>query len=63
MEFSVAEILAIGAILLNVIVYFSRIPSKNDIRDLRNDISRLDEKFTNHLMFMHNDKRPVIPND
>ena len=60
MEFSVAEILAIGAILLNVIVYFSRIPSKNDIRDLRNDISRLDEKFTNHLMFMHNDKRPVI---
>ena len=86
MEFSIAEIVAIGALILNVIVYFSRVPTRkdlndlrielrneigelrNEIRDVRNEVrneitelrnemnvrfSKLDESFTNHLMFMH----------
>ena len=90
MEFSIAEIVAIGALILNVIVYFSRVPTRkdlndlrielrseigdlrselrNEIRDVRNEItesrnemnvrfSKLDEAFTNHLMFMHGDSR------
>ena len=83
MEFSIAEIIAIGALILNVIVYFSRVPTRkdlndlrtelrNEIRDLRNEMrndmtelrsemnvrfSKLDEAFTNHLMFMHGDSR------
>ena len=86
MEFSVAEIVAIGALILNVIVYFSRVPTRkdlndlrselrnevrdvrNEVRDVRNEItesrnemnvrfSKLDEAFTNHLMFMHGDSR------
>ena len=79
MEFSIAEIVAIGALILNVIVYFSRVPTRKDlndlrielrskIRDVRNEItesrnemnvrfSKLDEAFTNHLMFMHSNSR------
>ena len=108
MEFSVAEIIAIGALILNVIVYFSRVPTRkdlsdlrielrgeigelrseirdtrnetrNEITDLRNEMrneitelrgeigelrsdmnvrfTKLDESFTNHLMFMHGDTR------
>ena len=90
MEFSIAEIVAIGALILNVIVYFSRVPTRkdlndlrielrseirelrselrNEIRDVRNEMtesrnemnvrfSKLDESFTNHLMFMHGDSR------
>ena len=82
MEFSIAELVAIGALILNVIVYFSRVPTRkdlsdlrielrseigdvrNEIKDVRNEItelrhemnvrfSKLDEAFTNHLMFMH----------
>ena len=115
MEFSIAEIIAIGALILNIIVYFSRVPTRkdlsdlrlelrgeigelrNEIRDTRNEIrdvrnetrneitdlrnemhnemtelrgeigelrsdinvrfTKLDESFTNHLMFMHGDAR------
>ena len=97
MEFSIAELVAIGALILNVIVYFSRVPTRkdlsdlrielrNEIRDVHNEIrdarnefkdefkdvrgeiaesrsemnvrfSKLDEAFTNHLMFMHGDSR------
>ena len=72
MEFSIAEIVAIGALILNVIVYFSRVPTRKDLNDLRielrNEIresrnemnvrmNKLDESFTNHLMFMHGDSR------
>ena len=72
MEFSIAEIIAIGALILNVIVYFSRVPTRkdlndlrielrNEIRDVRNEMNvrftKLDESFTNHLMFMHGDAR------
>ena len=108
MEFSIAEIIAIGALILNVIVYFSRVPTRKDlsdlrielrneigelhteIRDVRNEtrngitdlrnemrnemtelrgeigelrsdmnvrFTKLDESFTNHLMFMHGDAR------
>lgn len=86
MEFSIAELVAIGALILNVIVYFSRVPTRKDlsdlrielrdeirdvrseIRDVRSEIgelrseinvrfSKLDEAFTNHLMFMHGDSR------
>ena len=90
MEFSIAEIIAIGALILNVIVYFSRVPTRkdlsdlrielrgeigelrNEIRDTRNEtrneitelrnemnvrFTKLDESFTNHLMFMHGDAR------
>lgn len=86
MEFSIAELVAIGALILNVIVYFSRVPTRkdlsdlrielrNEIRDARSEIgdvrgeigelrsemnvrfSKLDEAFTNHLMFMHGDLR------
>ena len=86
MEFSIAELVAIGALILNVIVYFSRVPTRkdlsdlrielrseigdvrNEIRDVRNEItelrhemnvrfSKLDEAFTNHLMFMHGTSR------
>ena len=90
MEFSIAEIIAIGALILNVIVYFSRVPTRkdlsdlrielrgeigelrNEVRDVRNEMrneitelrnemnvrfTKLDESFTNHLMFMHGDTR------
>ena len=72
MEFSIAEIVAIGALILNVIVYFSCMPTRKDLNDLRielrNEIresrnkmnvrmNKLDEAFTNHLMFMHGDLR------
>ena len=97
MEFSIAELVAIGALILNVIVYFSRVPTRkdlsdlrtelrneigdvrneigglrNEIRDVRNEMrndmtelrnemnvrfSKLDESFTNHLMFMHGTSR------
>ena len=104
MEFSVAELIAIGALILNLIIYFSRVPTRkdlsdlrtelrneigelrseigglrneigdvrnelrNEIRDVRNEItesrnemnvrfSKLDESFTNHLMFMHGEFR------
>ena len=35
MEFSIAELVAIGALILNVIVYFSRVPTRRDLNDLR----------------------------
>ena len=101
MEFSIAELVAIGALILNVIVYFSRVPTRkdlndlrielrseignvhselrteigdvrNEIRDVRNELrteitesrnemnvrfNKLDESFTNHLMFMHGGSR------
>ena len=83
MEFSIAELVAIGALVLNAIVYFSRVPTRkdlsdlrielrNEIRDARNELrneitesrhemnvrfSKLDEAFTNHLMFMHGTSR------
>ena len=108
MEFSAAELIAIGALILNVIIYFSRVPTRKDLSDLRNELrneigglrseigdvrnelrneigelrseigdvrnelrneigelrsemnvrfSKLDEAFTNHLMFMHTDSR------
>lgn len=79
MEFSIAELVAIGALILNVIVYFSRVPTRKDLSDLRielrgeigdvrNEITelrhemnvrfnKLDEAFTNHLMFMHGGSR------
>jgi len=90
MEFSVAELIAIGALILNLIIYFSRVPTRKDLSDLRTELrneignvrtelrneigglrneigelrnemnvrfSKLDEAFTNHLMFMHGDSR------
>ena len=79
MEFSIAELVAIGALILNVIVYFSRVPTRKDLSDLRIELrdeirdvrckigelrsemnarfSKLNEAFTNHLMFMHGDSR------
>ena len=97
MEFSIAEIVAISALILNVIVYFSRVPTRKDLNDLhtelrneignvhneindlrvelRNEIgnvrseirdlrsemnvrmTKLEEAFTNHLMFMHGPPR------
>ena len=88
MEFSIAELVAIGALILNVIVYFSRVPTRKDLSDLRIELrseigdvrteirdvrteitelrhemnvrfSKLDEAFTNHLMFMHGGSRPT----
>ena len=68
MEFSVAELIAISAVILNIIVYLSRVPSKNDLKGLHDDlvrridrlddklserIDKLDSKFTDHLMYMH----------
>ena len=72
MEFSVAEIIAIGALILNVIVYFSRVPTKSDMKDLRNEISDLRSElrsemsdlrkaFTDHLMYMHGESRQSSP--
>ena len=90
MEFSVAELIAIGALILNIIIYFSRVPTRKDLSDLRTELrneigelrkeigdvrnelrneitelrsemnvrfSKLDEAFTNHLMFMLGDSR------
>ena len=34
MEFSGAELIAISAVILNIIVYISRVPSKKDLKDL-----------------------------
>ena len=64
MEFSVAELIAISAVILNIIVYISRVPSKKDLKDLevrlssqmsdlRNEMSDLRSSFTDHLMYMH----------
>ena len=38
MEFSVAELIAIGALILNIIIYFSRVPTRKDLSDLRNEL-------------------------
>ncbi len=57
MEFSAAELIAIGAVILNIIVYISRVPSKKDLKDLelrlssqmsdlRNEMSDLRKAFT-----------------
>ena len=64
MEFSVAELIAISAVILNIIVYISRVPSKKDLKDLeirlssemsdlRGEMSDLRKAFTDHLMYMH----------
>ena len=57
MEFSVAELIAISAVILNIIVYISRVPSKKDLKDLEirlsNEMSDLRKAFTDHLMYMH----------
>ena len=68
MEFSLSEIIAISAVILNIIVYLSRVPSKRDLKDLGDNlttridrlddklserIDKLDSKFTDHLMYMH----------
>ena len=66
MEFSAAEFIAIGAVILNIIVYISCVPSKKDLKDLelrlssqmsdlRNEMSDLRKAFTDHLMYMHGD--------
>ena len=97
MEFLIAEIVAISALILNIIVYFSRVPTRKDLNDLRNELrneignvrnkiielrvelrneignvrseirdlrsemnvrmTKLEEAFTNHLMFMHGTSR------
>ena len=90
MEFSIAEIVAISALILNIIVYFSRVPTRKDLNDLRTELrneindgrvelrneignvrseirdlrsemnvrmTKLEEAFTNHLMFMHGTPR------
>ena len=97
MDFSIAEIVAISALILNVIVYFSRVPTRKDLNDLRTELrneigsvrsemndlrvelrneigsvrseirdlrsemnvrmTKLEEAFTNHLMFMHGTPR------
>ena len=38
MEFSVAELIAIGALILNIIIYFSRVPTRKDLSDLRTEL-------------------------
>lgn len=64
MEFSIAELIAISAVILNIIVYISRVPSKKDLKDLemrlsneigalRGEMSDLRKSFTDHLMYMH----------
>ena len=59
MEFSAAELIAIGAVILNIIVYISRVPSKKDLKDLElrlsGEMSDLRKAFTDHLMYMHGD--------
>ena len=61
---TITEWIALGVLVLNVIVFFTRLPSRGDLRDLRNemkqeinslrqDINNLNQTFTNHLMFMH----------
>ena len=72
MEFGAAEFVAIGVLLLNIIAYFSHISPRKDFNDLRTELrneigdlrnemnvrfNKLDEAFTNHLMFMHGDLR------
>ena len=57
MGFSVAELIAISAVILNIIVYISRVPSKKDLKDLelrlssemgglRSEMSDLRKAFT-----------------
>ncbi len=64
MEFSVAELIAISAVILNIIVYISWVPSKKDLKDLelrlsseigdlRSEMGDLRKAFTDHLMYMH----------
>ena len=75
MEVSTAEIIATGAVILNILVIFSRVPSKKDLKDveirlcaemasLREEMRDLRKAFTDHLMYLHGDKRPAdISND
>ena len=38
MEFSGAEIIAIAAVILNAIVFVTRVPTKKDLNDLRTEL-------------------------
>ena len=74
MEFSGAELIAISAVILNIIVYISRVPSKKDLKDLelrlsseigdlRSEMGDLRKAFTDHLMYMHGRTSKPIQTD
>ena len=49
MEFSGAEIIAIAAVILNVIVYVARVPTKNDLANLRSEMNQRFAELSNEL--------------
>ncbi len=59
MEFSIAEIIAIGALILNVIVYFSRVPTRKDLSDLRIELRSEIGELRNEIRDVRNETRDV----
>ena len=60
MEFSIAEIIAIGALILNVIVYFSRVPTRKDLNDLRIELRGEIGELRNEIRDVRNEMRNEI---
>ena len=60
MEFSIAEIIAIGALILNVIVYFSRVPTRKDLNDLRIELHNEIGELRNEIREVRNEMRNEI---
>ena len=60
MEFSIAEIIAIGALILNVIVYFSRVPTRKDLNDLRIELRNEIGELRNEIRDVRNEIRNEI---
>ena len=60
MEFSIAEIIAIGALILNVIVYFSRVPTRKDLNDLRIELRNEIGELRNEIRDVRNEMRNEI---
>ena len=60
MEFSVAEIIAIGALILNVIVYFSRVPTRKNLNDLRLELRGEIGELRNEIRDVRNEVRNEI---
>ena len=60
MEFSIAELVAIGALILNVIVYFSRVPTRKDLSDLRIELRNEIGELCNEIGDVRNELRNEI---
>ena len=60
MEFSIAEIIAIGLLILNVIVYFTRLPTRKDLNDLRLELRGEIGELRSEIRDVRNETRNEI---